>query len=945
MRNKIILLLVFTSTSYFSVSQSIDSTFRKAYTLLYTNPDSAIALIGRLDRKAGTFQAHKKQRYYSQAANFYSTIGDFKNEAINWSNLIQMLPANSDTLHSAMYRHGMAELNNGKFTEAKADFSACEKYYLKKNNSNGLVKAYSGMGAVLTTTGNGNASIDYYNKAIRILKTTGNDLELAKMYSNLSIPYTTIGDTEKALEMRQKAYKHALLSGNDEEIHFNELNLGGSYNATDQPDSAKYYLKKAEIYFEKNFNAQILNAIYNELGAVFSKAGEHSSAETYYLKSINLLKSGGFDFALPGTLGNYGLVLHNLGKYKEGIQVCREALPIAKQMNYTEVEMVVCNCLYQNFKSANIPDSALQYYERSILLKDSIANIELQKTALRKELEAKHSEETQGIISDAEKEINAVTGLKNIFITGSILLMILLFFLLYLFRQKRKNVAYIEREKNYLDNLMHNLVHEFRTPLTLIKGPAEELIKADPNNTLLQLIEKNSRRMLDLVNQVLDFSKIKAGKLPVSEEVTDISIFTTDLIDLFTPIAEKKNIRLSYDNQVKHTLVLIDNDKLFKVLSNLISNALKYSDEGASVSVKSSLENDKLCFTVEDTGVGIPPEEMQNIFKKFYQIDATTTRKVEGTGLGLAFVDELVKLMKGTIEVKSEINKGTIVSLTFPYVKISGEYQRPAQTKLSSESTPLPQERTETDEQVKVLVIEDNVDLQTYLSILLKGENYEIFISNDGEEGINRALEVIPDLIISDVMMPKKDGLEVLNTLKNHPATEHIPILMLTAKASFDSMISGLETGADDYIAKPFKSSELLLRVRNHILQQRKLQQKYLSDTGSESTPDPKHPLLLQIEKLVSEESGAQITVEELAASCAMSRSQLHRKIKYLTGISTSALLTRIRLEHSKNDLITAELTISEIAYKYGYSDPANYSKLFKKQFGKSPSDYRNGPR
>lgn len=942
------LLFIFILLHQSVCSQTVRKSFEHVYQVVQQNPDSAILMVETLSKKANHLSQTEQSQFYLQAAEFYARMGNFQREAENWKKLSAFLPKESDTLYRIYYRMGMAQLNSGQFTAAGKLFQSCERYFRNTHNDAGLVLAYSGIAAVGVSTGAIKNSINYYYRAINLLEKQKDYLELSKMYSNLSIAYFTIGENQKTLEVRKRAFQLAKRSGDEAEIHFGELNLGSSYNKLGKKDSAIYYLGKAENYYEQHFNAQILNAIYNEFGEVYSKSGDNNLAEDYYLRSIALLKSGGFDFALPGTLGNYGHVLFAKGAYQRGIEVCREALPIARKIGYVEGEMVVCDCLYKNFKGAKNADSALVYYERTRELKDSVANVELQKTALRKELETAHTKEKNVIISDATRKINEVLSLRNVLLIGSSLLLIALLILFYSFRQKKKAVVYIQQEKQYLDNLVHNIVHEFRTPLTLIKGPAEELLKTEPNNTLVRLINKNAERMLDLVNQVLDFAKIKAGKLVVKEEVTNISVFLSGLLDLFTPMAERKNITLRYEQQSEIDMVLIDGDKLFKIISNLLSNAIKYSNEHASVTIFGSVRNHRLCFEVRDTGIGIPPEELQHVFKKFYQIDATLTRKEEGTGLGLAFVEELVLLMKGRIRLQSTVGTGTSIYLDFPYntAHTSPEIpERKEQMPVYEQKASLV-ESGQAEELPKILIIEDNEDMRLFISLLLREQGYEVVEAINGEEGITMAIELVPDLIISDVMMPQKDGFQVVEALKKHAATDHIPIILLTAKASFDSLISGLQTGADDYIPKPFKSSELLLRINNQISRQLKMQQKYrVSGTMQPVDKEVRHSLIMQLEKLIERENGIQLSVEEVASACAISRSQLHRKIKFLTGLSTTALLTKLRLDLSVQDLQQSDLTISEISYKYGYSDPANFSRLFRKQFGQSPSELRNQPK
>lgn len=921
--------------------------FSKVYALLDVDFEGAIAMVDSFANETGSMTPEEQLDFHNQAARFFSTIGNFEKEALHWNEQIKLLPLESDTLYTTKLKLGMALMNTGKFEESLGTFRSCASYFSRHVNPSRLARSYNGMGVVLGHQSKSQEAIVYFTTAIKMFEYLDIPVELSRTYSNLSILYIEMDEFQKALEMREIAYHIVLEENLEKEIHFGELNIGASYNSIGEFNMAIVYLLKSKEYYESNFNAQILNAIYNELGRSYSELGENSLAEFYYLKSIDLLKTGGFDFALPGTMCNYGNVLNSAGQSQKAIQVCNSAFSLAQEMGYLEVQMCLCECLYTGYKNLNRADSALFFYENLQLIIDSVSNVDVQKSVLKQELETSHGIERQNILVKATDEINKEVYLRRLWIAGAMVLFAVTVFIFFAFRQKKKSEQAINKEKQYLDNLLHNLVHEFRTPLTLIKGPTEELLKKDANNKLLQMVDKNSDQMLMLVNQVLDFAKIKAGRLTVVNEVAHLSLFFQDIIALFSPLAAEKKIELVNQVDPIDSLVQIDTDKLFKIVSNLISNAIKYSDANARVTVQASLSTKMLSLTIQDTGVGISVEDQQHVFKKFYQVDATITRKAEGTGLGLAFVHELVTLMQGQIKLESKLNSGTKITVDLPVVIMDSVPTTDQSTAIGESSSSLlttdRKEGSTTDEEKKlILIIEDNTDLQSFLSQLLMAEGYEVQVAKDGMEGIEKAVELLPDLVVSDVMMPKMDGLQVVQKLKSTFATDHIPIIILTAKVSFDSMLDGLSVGADDYLSKPFKSQELMLRVSNQLKRQEKLQAKYKKDQLDPIIEAVKDPLIQKIEDVIFEDASVQISVEDLAQQCALSRSQLHRKIKFITGMSTTALLTEMRLTKSKVDLKLTVLSISEIAYKYGYSDPAHYSKLFKKQFNETPSDYRN---
>jgi DNA-binding response OmpR family regulator len=357
---------------------------------------------------------------------------------------------------------------------------------------------------------------------------------------------------------------------------------------------------------------------------------------------------------------------------------------------------------------------------------------------------------------------------------------------------------------------------------------------------------------------------------------------------------------------------------------------------------------------VKDTGVGIAQEELGRIFDRFYQVDDSSTRKDSGTGIGLALVQELVKLMEGSIAVESQPGHGTQFTITLPFTETRKEWET---ANLQAENgkmgfnqgltaTETADVRDEVDQPV-LLIVEDNPDVRHYISECLKGQ-YKLSTSENGAQGIDKARDIIPDLIISDVMMPEKDGFELCKTLKADELTSHIPIVLLTARADVESRIAGLKRGADAYLAKPFEPAELLAQVENLIALRRQLQKRYtlVEQLPQMPSTDPELALedafVLKIRELVNEHiQNEEFDIPQLSRSLGMSRSQLFRKVKALTGTSPSLLIRSIRLQKAQFLLLNTALTISEVAYEVGFSTPAYFSTAFLEAFGKSPGEWR----
>jgi signal transduction histidine kinase/DNA-binding response OmpR family regulator len=532
------------------------------------------------------------------------------------------------------------------------------------------------------------------------------------------------------------------------------------------------------------------------------------------------------------------------------------------------------------------------------------------------------------------------------------------------FSNLRKKVAQQASLDQMKTRFFTNISHEFRTPLTLIIGPIEDLLNdknAQKFREPLQYIYRNSKRLLQLINQLLDLSKLDVGNYQLDTTRDDIIPFVKQIVHSFSSMAQRKNILLEteVDPRLKNNLrnevmwFYFDEDIIEKILSNLLSNAFKFTPEGGSIIVSICLsENGMLELKVEDTGTGIPSEKIPFIFDRFYQADDSHKRRYEGTGIGLALVKELVELHKGTISVKSSINSGTTFSCFFSFNKKILSENPPANKPLI-ESPVETIEETENDthgekvndNQSSVLVVEDQQDVRKYIRSKL-ADIYSVLEAKNGKEGFDMAREHIPDLVISDVMMPEMDGFELCEQLKTDNFTSHIPVILLTARAEDADKLSGLQTGADAYLIKPFNSKELLLRVHNLIELRNKLRKKFsgkLIVKPSEITVTSQDSQFMQrlldtVEKHISDEK---FSVEQLGREFGMSTSQINRKLKAIINQSAGTFIRSIRMERAMELIKNDKATIAEIAYETGFTEPAYFSRVFKNHFGVAPSDVK----
>ena len=500
-----------------------------------------------------------------------------------------------------------------------------------------------------------------------------------------------------------------------------------------------------------------------------------------------------------------------------------------------------------------------------------------------------------------------------------------------------------------------NISHDFRTPLTLVADPVEQLL-ADRTLTgdqhrMLLLIQRNVNILLRLVNQILDFRKYENGKMEYTPVSVDILSSFEGWNESFQAAARKKHIHFSFDNMPDsnyHTQA--DVEKLERIYFNLLSNAFKFTPENGKVAVRlSTLTKDDsrwIRFTVSNTGSMISAEHIRNIFDRFYKIDMHHA----GSGIGLALVKAFVELHGGTISVESDEKQGTVFTVDLPVRTCEVSSLEDSSATSVSEVSPLnnavPVEEEELEKNYdsskpSVLIIDDNADIRLYVHGLLHAD-YAVIEAADGSEGIRKAMKYVPDLIISDVMMPGIDGVECCRRLKSELQTCHIPVILLTACSLDEQRIQGYDGGADSYISKPFSSQLLLARVRNLIDSHRRLKQ-FFGDgqaLAKEDVCDMDKEFVEKFKALIDEKMGdSGLNVEDLGKDMGLSRVQLYRKIKSLTNYSPNELLRIARLKKAASLLASSDMTVSEIGYEVGFSSPSYFAKCYKELFGESPTD------
>lgn len=532
-------------------------------------------------------------------------------------------------------------------------------------------------------------------------------------------------------------------------------------------------------------------------------------------------------------------------------------------------------------------------------------------------------------------------------------------------KAKRDQAKLFQETDQLKSRFFANISHEFRTPLTLILGPLAERISTSANEndkSNLSIAYRNAQKLLNLVNQLLDLSKLESKNLRLKASYQNLIPLLKQLASQFLSIAASRAIDFKM-NHPDELMLWLDTDKAEKIMVNLLSNAFKFTPVGGSIFVEVRLansdgkfQNGSVEIDVSDSGIGIAPDKTEKIFDRFYQVNDSNKREYEGTGIGLALVKELVELHYGEITVFSEPGKGSTFNLKLPLGKDHLLDDEIVGSNVNSDWNGKPLidgfEPKNTNEEISglsekpfVLIVEDNADLREYLTSNLKN-GFNILAVKNGRLGVEETTTKLPDIVISDLMMPEMDGLELCNKLKADERTSHIPIILLTAKADMQSKIEGLHLGADDYIAKPFEMPELEARIQNLIQNRKKLRSAFSksleirpSEIKAESMDDRfLKKTLLAVEDHIADE---QFSVEALALEVGMSNVQLYRKLKALTGKTPNEVIRNLRLDRSHFLLNEKAGNVSEVAYLTGFRNTSYFAKCFKERFGISPSEIK----
>lgn len=922
------------------------------------------------------------------------------------------------------YHEGIAR---GYERMANAHFSLgenliAESYYLKAREANKKAYYYEIEASVLYNLGNIQYELGNYDKSTEYAREAGevflahdDSIGYAATRYMISGNYGTTGNYEQAIETALEALgifqRHSIRAWEiytfDKLVHL--------YMVQKKYEESLEILERNLIYHRDTDNVKFIAITYRMIGDIYLALEDYPKArialdssfaitDTYGFKqeeiktlySLGLLELETQHIQKAQTLFERGLTLSmelddalfkssnylGLGKslfeqeeYKAAIYNLEESIALSEKIGNLENLQDAYLFLSRSYQALDNSALALTNYQSYKHFSDSINANENERQFA--ELTSKYeSEKQEQQISRLQEEKNAVQA-NNRRVTAlwilTIIVSVLILAIFILAWQKNKQLLATEKELDKIKSrFFANISHEFRTPLTLILGPLQDLLKKKDSKAFhaeLALIENNAQRLLTLINQILDLSKLDAGKYQLNIVRADLIAMMKRAVWSFHSLAEMKNIKLSFEADAEAHIANFDPEMVEIMVNNLMSNALKFEPEGGFIEVKVESREpgrkEQITWSVTNRGSFISPEDQDQIFNRFYQSESTQDLG-KGSGIGLALVRELVELHGGTIRVESSREKGTsfVVGLLTNLRLSSAKEEKEAPIKHrkmeSSQSVSVAALNHETGSDTwtgeeengsnlpMVLVVEDHSEVMQYIESVLT-EDYQVQKARNGQEGIEQATSLIPDIIISDVMMPKKDGNQMANELKNHELTSHIPIILLTAKASMESRLEGLESKADSYLTKPFHGDELKLRIRNMLDARNKLREKYSRELILKS-----HNMVVKsmdevfVEKLCQSVedniANEDYSVEELARNVGLSRSQLHRKLEAITSKSASQFIREYRLERARELIEKKVGTIAEISFQVGFSSPGYFNKCFKEYFKTTPGELHKVP-
>ena len=869
---------------------------------------------------------------------------------------------------------GSRQRENASFSDAISSHQKGLEIALRLNDTIEIVQAMNNLGTNFRRIGAQSEASQYHYQALHYseewsgLNTpvgTKNRVVSLNGIGNISL---TLGYYNDAEEHFRKALKDEITLESPIGQAINYANLGAVFEYRQQYDSAYIYFQKSLEQNKIGKSDMGIGLCLIHLGELYEKEQKYELAKAEYQKAYELMDeiSDKWHWLVASlSIARIHLITNNVAEFNRYIQLSENtANEIKSPEHLAEVYMLKHECNIKQGKH----QLALQHYKQHKAMQDSVQGV--QKANRYMDIRVGYEQSKSALRYQQMEAASKMEQQKKQFVIYLSWLIIIVSFIItasiyYAYRQRTRSNKILRKLEKTRTDFFTNITHEFRTPLTVIEGLNRQLqqkkdLSEKEKIAFRAAIERQSNNLLHLVNQLLDVAKLRRGSDEPQWKRGDIVTYLQMTAEAFRLYAGEKEINLMFYSDMSERIMDFIPSYIDKIICNLLSNAIKHTEAGGNIDfilIKGS-RPDTIDIRITDTGEGIPQEDLEHIFDFFYQ--SPKARNTSGTGIGLAYTKMMIKRMKGKIEVESQLGQGSVFTVNFPLknkqlpqILPLKEGEKPLyiltqkQEAITQNEVQFESLEKETNlSQPLILIVEDNRDITLYLRSLLV-EHYKVITARNGEEGLDVAKKSIPDLVITDLMMPVKDGYQFVTEMKQNMLLNHIPVIMLTAKTSDEDRLKGLSYGVEAYIRKPFQQEELLIRIQGILENRRILKEKYMSvitrnTTDSTLDNDANLEFLQTITSIIySDINNADLNSSYLADKMAMSISQLSRKINGITGYSTISYVLKLKLNKAKKMLADDTKTVAEVSDACGFYDASYFSRVFKKEFGVTPSQYQ----
>ena len=872
---------------------------------------------------------------------------------------------------------GLCQRKSSRFSDAIKSHQQGLDLALRMNDTIEIVQAMNNLGTNFRRIGAHGEASQYHYQALNYAESwsglntptgTKNRVVALNGIGNISL---TLGYYDEAEKHFREALKDEIMLKSSIGQAINYANLGAIFEHRQQYDSANIYFQKSLEQNKIGKSDMGIGLCLIHLGEIYEKEQKYELAKAEYQKAYDLMtqisdKWHWLEACL--SIARIHLITGKIADFNRYIQLAESTATQIKSPEHLATIYLLKHDY--DIRQGNY-QIALSHYKLHKAMQDSVQGV--QKANRYMDVRVDYEQNKNTMLFQQMEAARKLEQQKKQFVIYMSWIIVFVSFLssallYYAYRQRTRSNQILKKLEQTRTDFFTNITHEFRTPLTVIHGfnrqmQQKENLSEKEKTAFMAAIDRQSNNLLNLVNQLLDVAKLKRGSDEAQWKRGDIAAYLQMSAETFRLYAEEKEVSLLFYSDISVSEMDFIPSYIDKIVSNLLSNAIKHTDAGGKINfvVGKGPRPDTITLRIADTGEGIPQEDLERIFDFFYQ--SPHAKNNSGTGIGLAFTQMMVEKMNGKINVESQLGKGSVFTVTLPLrnkllphivpLKVPEKplsvLQKKHDATIQNEEQPEVLEKEACKVQPLVLVVEDNRDIALYLKSLLK-ESYNVITARNGEEGLDVAEKRIPDLVITDLMMPVKDGIQLTCEMKQNELINHIPVIMLTAKSSEEDRIKGLSCGVEAYIRKPFQPEELLISIKNIFENRRILKEKYMSAitrNGSENKldNDANLKLLQTITNIIhSEISNTELNSTFLADKMAMSISQLSRKIHGITGYSTMSYVLQLKLNKAKKMLADTNIPVTEVSDACGFYDASYFSRMFKKEFGISPSHYQQMP-